>query len=182
MKRTLLSIIIVIFSLNCAYALDHPANYKIKNHLKSDTTRLLFENLKTNELDSFLRFSWSFSPQIKELLEYKRIVVKYAVTDSLTPATRLRLGYPWVMVEFDSEDRSGLLSQLKPATSYTWNIGLLDSDLPLRIVDENKIIWQFSSSQEPIHFFKKSTSWLIYLILSVALFLVLGIAMKKMKN
>ncbi len=109
-------------------------------------------------------------------------MVKYAITDSLTPVTKLRLGYPWVLAELSKEENAGLISNLLPSTSYTWNIGVLDSELPLRIVDENKILWQFPNGKEQVHYFQEKSSWLVFFLLAFFILVFSGIAIKKRKN
>mgnify|MGYP001231800677 FL=1 len=145
----------VLFSLSSNYASSFiVSNSAILEELSSDSTLVLFQNVKGSQNENGALISWNLNYELYELAKEKSLVIKY---NTNLNATRNKEGIEetdWMYSEvISAKSTSYKLEGLKSDEKYVFKIGLFSDTREAAENQEKGILWSSKSK------FSTAESW-----------------------
>ena len=145
----------VLFSLSSNYASSFiVSNSAILEELSSDSTLVLFQNVKGSQNENGVLISWNLNYELYELAKEKNLVIKY---NTKLNATRNKEGIEetdWMYSEvISAKSTSYKLEGLKSDEKYVFKIGLFSDTREAAENQEKGVLWSSKSK------FSTAESW-----------------------
>lgn len=145
----------VLFSLSSNYASSFiVSNSAILEELSSDSTLVLFQNVKGSQNENGALISWNLNYELYELAKEKSLVIKY---NTKLNATRNKEGIEetdWMYSEvISAKSTSYKLEGLKSDEKYVFKIGLFSDTREAAENQEKGVLWSSKSK------FSTAESW-----------------------
>lgn len=137
----------VLFSLSSYYAKSLPiSNSAILDKLSSDSTLVLFQNVKGSQNENGALISWNLNYELYELAKEKNLIIKYNTKLNATRNKERIENTDWMYSEvISAKTTSYNLLGLESDEKYVFKIGLFLDTKEIAEKQERGIIWSSKS-------------------------------------
>mgnify|MGYP006192810175 FL=1 len=137
----------VLFSLSSYYAKSFPiSNSAILDKLSSDSTLVLFQNVKGSQNENGALISWNLNYELYELAKEKNLIIKYNTKLNATRNKERIEDTDWMYSDvISAKTTSYNLVGLESDEKYVFKIGLFSDTKEIAEKQERGIIWSSKS-------------------------------------